>query len=79
MSCTLSAADDGKRVLTSDGELLGWLECTDDGTAFVRPRREYVTGYGSLLTGCWDRVDSFRLDESAVAAVEDRAVRIRVQ
>lgn len=77
MSELLTTADDGKRVVTSDGRVVGWVKCTDDGTALIRPRPELVANYGSLLTSCWDPDDYFRLDESAVTAVEESAVRIQ--
>lgn len=77
MSNTLTTADDGKRVLTPDGEVVGWIECSDDGMVLVRPCPEFVANYGSLLTSCWDPEDCFRLDESAVTAVEEGAVRIQ--
>lgn len=79
MSGALTPADDGKRVVTPEGQVVGHIECADDGTMLVRPCPELLTNYGSLLTSCWDPDDAFRLDESAVDAVEDGAVRIRSQ
>lgn len=77
MTDMLTRADDGKRVVTSDGRVVGHIECTDDGTVLVHPCPELVTNYGSLLTSCWKPNDCFRLDESAVTAVEEGAVRIQ--
>lgn len=79
MSGPLTGDDDGKQVVTSNGQVVGWVEYADDGTAFVRPRPEFVANYGSLLTSCWGSNDRFQLDESAITAVEDDAVRIQAQ
>jgi hypothetical protein len=76
MSVALTPDDDGKRVLTPDGRVVGHIDCTDDGAVLVRPCPEFVAHYGSLLTSCWNRDEGFRLNESAVTAVEDDAVRI---
>lgn len=75
MTGTLTAADEGKPVVTPAGEIVGRIVRIDDAV-FVRPCPELVAGYGSLLTGCWDSVDCLRLDESAVATVDDDTVRI---
>lgn len=77
MTGRLTRADDGKRVVTPDGDVVGYIECADDGTVHVRPCPEFVEHYGSLLTSCWDPTERFQLDESAVTAVEESAVRIR--
>lgn len=79
MTETLTPDDDGKEVLTPDGRVVGWIECTSDGTVLVHPCPEFIANYGSLLTSCWDTNDCFRLDESAVTAVEEKAVRIQAQ
>jgi len=76
MSSRLTRADEGKEVVTPTGAVVGRIECTEDGDVYVRPRRELVANYGSLLTGCWDRDGRLRLDESAVTAVDEEVVRI---
>ncbi|GAB7095430.1 hypothetical protein JCM30237_25830 [Halolamina litorea] len=73
----LTRADEGKRVVTTDGEVVGHIDRTEADGVFVRPRAELIAGYGSLLNSCWERMGSFRLDESAVTAVEEDAVRIQ--
>lgn len=75
-SGALTRADHGKRVVTPDGAVVGHIACADDGTVHIRPCPGLLKNYGSLLTSCWHE-DSFRLDESAVTAVEEGVVRIR--
>lgn len=69
--------DEGKPVVTESGDVVGDVVRCEDGTAFVRPRRELVAGYGSRLTGCWDASELFQLDASAV--VPDTSGRIKIK
>lgn len=72
-----TAEDEGKHVVTPDGDVVGEVVRTEDGTAYVRPQPELVAGYGSRLTGCWDESDVFALDESAVATRAEDHIRIK--
>ncbi|QKY22000.1 PRC-barrel domain containing protein (plasmid) [Halolamina sp. CBA1230] len=69
--------DEGKRVVTTSGDVVGEVVRCEDGTAFVRPRRELVVGYGSRLTGCWDPSELFPLDGSAVVADAEGRIQIK--
>ena len=69
--------DEGKQVVTAAGETVGEVVRTENGTAFVRPQRELVVGYGSRLTGCVDPSALFPLEESAVTVDADGQIRIK--
>ncbi|MFW5948148.1 MAG: hypothetical protein ACOCSD_00935 [Halolamina sp.] len=72
-----SADVEGKSVLTQDGDVVGEVVRTSNGTAWIRPRPELVAGYGSRLTSCWDPAALFELDESAVTTDHDGQLRIK--
>lgn len=69
--------DEGKRVVSPNGEVVGEVVRTENGTAFVRPQPELVAGYGSRLTGCWDPSELFALDGSEVTTDPDGRIRIK--
>lgn len=71
-----TAEDEGKRVVTTSGELVGEIARTEDGTAFVRPSRELVACYGSRITSCLDPDELLPLDGSAVTVDGEGRVRI---
>lgn len=72
-----TAEDEGKHVLAPDGEMVGEVVRTEDGTAFVRACPELLAGYGSRLTGCWDPSEVFALDESAVTSDAEGYIQIK--
>lgn len=72
-----TAADEGKRVVTHDGDVVGEVVRTENGTAFVRARPELLAGYGSRVASCWDPSDVFALDESAVSDDTEGCIRIK--
>jgi hypothetical protein len=72
-----TAEDEGKRVVTTGGEVVGEIARTEDGTAFVRPSRELVSCYGSRITSCLDPDELLPLDASAVTLDGEERVRIK--
>lgn len=72
-----TAEDEGKRVVAPDGEVVGEVVRTEDGTAFVRARSDLLAGYGSRVTSCWDPSDVFALDESAVTTHAEGHIQIK--
>jgi hypothetical protein len=70
-----TAADEGKRVVTADGEPVGRVVRVVDGTAHVRPRPGLFGGCGSWLTETWGRADCLPLDPRCVDRIgADRVV-----
>jgi hypothetical protein len=68
-------ADDGKEVVTPDGDVIGSVVRVRGGDAYVAPAPGLLEGCGSWLTGTWDGCEAFALDPECVAAVlEDRIV-----
>lgn len=75
-SIAFTAEDEGKRVVTTSGEVVGEIARTADGTAFVRPNRELVACYGSRITGCLNPDELLPLDGSVVTLDGEGRVRI---
>lgn len=71
-----TSADEGKPVITPDGDVLGEIARIRNGRAYVRPRPNLITGYGSWLAHCWTSHDAFRLADDAVAEVRPDAVLV---
>lgn len=71
----LTPADEGKRVVTEDGEVIGAVVSADEKTVHVRPRPGLLRGCGSWLSCAWPEAGGLRLREGQVTAVtEDRVV-----
>lgn len=71
----LKPQDEGKRLVTPRGDLVGVLDRVQGGTAYVRPIPGLLSGYGPRIAGSIQDVESFRLDEESVAdIVGDRVV-----
>lgn len=75
MAGRLSPEDEGKLLVTRSGDIVGVVDTIDEGTAYVRPNPGLLSGYGSWLAGPVQECSPFRLDDSAVAAIDsDRVV-----
>ena len=70
----LTAADEGKRVVTTGGETVGTVTRVDGTAALVRPREGLLDGCGSWLSSPWCDSGPFKLDGRAVVRVTDDAV-----
>lgn len=66
--------DEGKQVVTPDGDVVGAVVRVREGNADVRPKPGLLQGCGSWLTGSWDEVDLFRLDSRTVDRITDEQV-----
>lgn len=74
MNHRLTAADEGKRVVTPDGTTIGSVVRVASPTALVRPREGLLRGCGSWIGNEWRSTDVFELDSEAVVQVTDEAV-----
>ena len=74
MKQTFDRTDEGKPVVTPDGELVGWVARAEGGRPKIRPRPDLVSGYGSWITGTWDDAGPFDLDPERIDHVTDRNV-----
>lgn len=66
--------DEGKQVVTSDGDVVGAVVRVREGNADVRPKPGLLQGCGSWITGPWDETDLFRLDGRTVERITDEQV-----
>lgn len=74
MVSRFTAADEGKRVVTSDGTTIGSVVQVASPTAFIRPREGLLRGCSSWI-GCeWRNADVFKLDSQAVVRVTDEEI-----
>ena len=69
-------SDEGKPVVTPDGDVVGTVGRVEPEGVFVRPRTELLRGCGSWVAGPWERGEEFRLDCGAVVGVTEREVVI---
>lgn len=68
--------DEGKRVTTPEGDVVGSVVVVRGGDAYVVPTPGLLAGCGSWLTGTWEDCDVFTLDPRRVAAVEEDRIVI---
>ncbi len=74
MAHPLCSEDEGKRVVTTDGVVVGSVARVAPGCVHVEPRSGLLAGYGSWLHSPWCSATPFRLDGRAVARVTDETV-----
>ena len=72
----LTPSDEGKPVVTPDGDVVGTVGRVEAEGVFVRPRTELLRGCGSWVAGPWERDEEFRLDCGTVVGVTERKVVI---
>lgn len=70
--------DEGKRVVTTDGSVVGSVVEIRDGEAYVLPRPGLLDGCGSWITGTWSEKRAFSLDQRNVDAVREDEVVLDV-
>lgn len=71
------SSDEGKQVLTADGDVLGMVERVELGTAYVKPNPGLLKGSGSVIIGPWNPSEPLRLDDRHVETVQDEAVVLK--
>lgn len=76
MTRSFTSADEGKRVVTPGGDVVGAVARVDPNAVYVRPREELLRGCGSWLAGPWEGTELFELDCETVVRVTDREVVI---
>jgi hypothetical protein len=69
-------SDEGKPVVTPDGDIVGTVGRVEPEGVFVRPRTDLLRGCGSWVAGPWERAEEFRLDCGTVVRVTGREVVI---
>lgn len=69
-------SDEGKPVVTPDGDVVGTVGRVESEGVFVRPRAELLRGCGSWVAGPWERAGEFRLDRGTVVRVTEGEVVI---
>lgn len=69
--------DEGKRVVTDAGDVVGDVDRVKGGKAFVKPEPGLLDGHGSLIGGLWAGVDPLPLDGRSVESVTDETVVLK--
>lgn len=69
--------DEGKRVLTATGEVVGDVDLVKAGRAYVKPEPGLFDGRGSVIHSRWEGTDHFPLDEHRVEEVTNDAVVLK--
>jgi hypothetical protein len=72
----LTESDEGKRVVSADGELLGEVAKVDQGVAHLEPEEDYEAITSSLD---WEQAsdEDYTFQETAVEEVTDEQVVLR--
>lgn len=76
MTQTFTSRDEGKQVVTTDGDVVGSVIRIEAGDAHVQPKPGLLEGCGSWITGAWDECDAFRLDRERVDSITDDRIII---
>lgn len=76
MSGDFKSKDRGKRIVTSEGDVIGSVDRIEDGEAYVRPKRGILGGCGSWITDTKKAVRTFSLDRENVAEVTDTEIHL---
>lgn len=76
MSDTITRSDEGKRLLTPDGSVVGVVELVRDGTAFVRVDSELARSCPPWRDDPCENV-LYALDDAAIKAVTSEGISIR--
>jgi hypothetical protein len=71
---TFTSNDEGKRIVTTDGDVIGSVVRIEAGDAHVRPKPELWEGCGSWIMGY--RCGAFRLNEEHVESITDERIII---
>ena len=74
MTRPVTPSDEGKRVVTPDGDVVGTVVRVDARSVLVRPREELLRGCGSWIAGPWEGFETFELDSDNVVRVSDNEV-----
>jgi len=76
MNKSFDRSDEGKRVVTTAGDVVGTVLEIERGVAHVRPEPDLFDGYGSWISSYWDPEGAYELDREAVRAVTGNRVVI---
>ena len=70
--------DVGKAVRTADGVPIATITTVQDGDAYIQPRAGLFERYGSLLSSCWRRDQTFRLQNDLILEADEDEFRLEV-
>ncbi|ADB62041.1 hypothetical protein Htur_3176 [Haloterrigena turkmenica DSM 5511] len=73
----LTEADEGKRVLNTDGTEIGRLVDVHDGRGYVEPNPSLTDTIAAKLGWGSRSEEAHPLDEGSIAEITDDAVRLR--
>ncbi|WP_135827035.1 PRC-barrel domain containing protein [Halorussus ruber] len=76
MTDPLTESDEGKRVVSADGELLGEVAKVDQGVAHLEPEEDY-DAIKSYLDWESDEDEGYTFQETAVEEVTDEKVVLK--
>lgn len=77
MAHRFSRKDEGKRVVTPSGDVIGRVTRTRDGAAFITPDSALLAGYSSRLGIAWDERRAYPLDDTQVESVIDEKIVLK--
>lgn len=69
--------DEGKRVLTAGGDVVGFIDRVRHGTAYIEADPGLFKGTGSMVFGPWSPAGPLPLDGEYVESVDEDAVVLK--
>lgn len=77
MAHQFNRKDEGKRVVTPSGDVVGRVTRTRDGGAFIMPKSGTLAGYGPRLGRDWDEHRVYPLDDSQIQSINEREIVLK--
>lgn len=77
MTENFTADDEGKRVLTSDGQMVGTVEKVDGGDAHVKPDTDLVGSIRRRLGWTDDTEEMYHLESDRVESISDDEITLK--
>ncbi|WP_267643332.1 hypothetical protein [Haloarchaeobius amylolyticus] len=70
-------SDKGKKVMTTDGDMIGRVDNVASGKAYVKPDATLSRGMRKKLGWTDEQKNTFELDHDAVEAISDDEIHVK--
>lgn len=77
MARDFNADDEGKRVVTSDGDMIGTVDRVSGSTAHVTPDQDLTQSIRRRLGWTEEGEDTYELQQSNVDRIDDDEIRLK--
>lgn len=77
MQNVFNEINDGKRVITGDGHVVGHVTAIEEDAVYVTPRSGLLTGRGPWIGNQWLESEPYTLNTEEIASVTEDAIVLR--